>query len=110
MVFYNNHMKNIEKCLAPVNFRHQLNTDGKKINLKSSAVLEKTFSLARQGISKKNIAKSLGISESSLHRYFKDESNVEFCEAYSRGRAIGVVDVEAALYTNDVDNNNVKVW
>jgi hypothetical protein len=94
--------------LSQVAFRHQPHIDGKKINLKSSAVLEKVFKLGHQGVSKKSIAKALGVSERSLHRYFQDESNIEFREAYAMGRAAGVIDVESALYINAVENNNVK--
>ena len=61
--------------------------------------------LAGQGLSKKEIAYCLNISEKSI--YNKQKNDVQFLQAIKKGRAKGLKKVTNALFQNATKSNNV---
>lgn len=61
--------------------------------------------LAGQGLSKKEIAYCLNISEKSI--YNKQKNDVQFLQAIKKGRAKGLKKVTNALFQNATESNNV---
>ena len=64
---------------------------------------QKVESLAAQGLTKKQIAYSLGIGESTL--YEKQKTNPEFLEAIKKGQAKGIGTITNALFQSGKGGN-----
>lgn len=84
----------------------------KKMKTKPTCVIDiqKAERLAGRGLSQKQIAQCLGISETSLYKYKK--VSAEFKEALERGRSKGIAMVSNALFKKCLkgDVNAIKFY
>jgi len=71
------------------------------------AMLSKVESLAAQGLTKEQIARSLGVSYNTLNERQKDYP--EFLEAIKRGQAKGIATVSNALFQKAKDGDNTAM-
>jgi len=70
-------------------------------------VLTQVEGLAAQGLTKEQIALSLGVSYVTLNEYQKD--NPDFLEAIKRGQAKGIATVTNALFNKAKSGDNVSM-
>lgn len=71
------------------------------------AMLKKVESLAAQGLTKEQIAHSLGVSYNTLNE--RQKENTEFLEAIKRGQAKGIATVSNALFQKAKDGDNTAM-
>lgn len=78
-------------------------TAGRKPLEITEAMIERAFELASQGLTKKQIAISLGFSHTTLYEKFQQFP--EFLDAVERGQVNGIQQVSNALFNKAIDGN-----